>query len=115
MRMCSRWQDRLAVWFRPPGWRAPDVLARLGPHRFDLAVAAAQRFDPPVSRARQLAALVLFVAVLAGALALLWEAHRLAVPLLAAGAGALIAGLWTVGWLSTPREPRPVAVAAARA
>lgn len=113
MRLCSRFGDKLRVWLKPPGWRAPDVLSRLGPHRFDIA--AVQRFDPPLSGARQLAALALFVLVLAGALVLLWNAHRLSLPLLAAGAGALLAGLWAVGGLCTPRASESLATAAARA
>jgi sterol desaturase/sphingolipid hydroxylase (fatty acid hydroxylase superfamily) len=100
MRLCSRWQDRLALWFKPPGWRPADVLARHGAYRFD--VKAVQRYDPPLSRGRQVAAALLFVALLAGTSLLLWHAHLLALPALLAGAGAVVAGLWLVGIVCTP-------------
>jgi len=91
----------VAVLFKPPGWRAPDVVQRHGAYRFDIA--AVQRYDPPLSRGRQVAAGALFVLLLVATSALLWHAHRLALPELAAGAGAIIAGLWAVGALCTPR------------
>ncbi len=112
MSLCSRWQDKLLVWVKPPGWRPADVVARHGAYRFDIR--AVQRFDPPLSAGRQLAALAVFALLIAGTLVLLWHADGLALPQLAAGAGAIIAGLWAVGWLSTPRAAT-AASAAARA
>ncbi|MED5620356.1 sterol desaturase family protein [Ideonella sp. BN130291] len=100
MQLCSRWQDKLALWFKPPGWRPADVLVRLGGHRFDIG--AVQRYDPPLPRRRQVAAAVLFVGLLGATSLLLWHAHQLALPALAAGAAALVAGLWAVGALCSP-------------
>jgi hypothetical protein len=110
MRLCSRWQDKLLIWLKPGGWRPADVEARHGRHSFDLR--AVQRYDPPLSPARQWAALVLFVLLLGATSVLLWNAHRLGTPALAAGAGAIVAGLWAVGSLCTPRAS---ALAPARA
>jgi sterol desaturase/sphingolipid hydroxylase (fatty acid hydroxylase superfamily) len=110
MGLCSRWQDKLALWFKPPGWRPRDVVARHGAYSFDLH--AVQYFDPPLSRARQWTAFALFLLLLAATSALLWNAHLLSTPALAAGAGAIVAGLWAVGSLCTPRA---VALAPARA
>jgi sterol desaturase/sphingolipid hydroxylase (fatty acid hydroxylase superfamily) len=100
MRLCSRWQDKLALWFKPPGWRPADVQARHGAYRFDIT--AVQRFDPPLSRGRQVAAALLFIGLLGATSLLLWHAHLLALPALLAGAGALVAGLWALGVLCTP-------------
>jgi sterol desaturase/sphingolipid hydroxylase (fatty acid hydroxylase superfamily) len=101
MQLCTRWQDKLLIWLKPGGWRPADVEARHGRHRFDIA--AVQRYDPPVSRARQWLALALFVLLLGATSMLLWNAHLLGKPALAAGAGAIVAGLWAVGSLCTPR------------
>ncbi|MEW6703949.1 MAG: sterol desaturase family protein [Pseudomonadota bacterium] len=101
MRLCGRWQDKLALWFKPPGWRPADVVARHGAYRFDIATVC--RYDPPLSRQRQAAALALFIGLLGATTALLWNAHVLSLPALGAGAGAIVAGLWAVGSLCTPR------------
>jgi sterol desaturase/sphingolipid hydroxylase (fatty acid hydroxylase superfamily) len=101
MRHCSRWPDKLRVWLKPPGWRAPEVLARLGPYRFDITQVSL--YDPPLSRWRQVAACVLFLLLLAATSWLLWQAQTMSTGLLAVLAGALVAGLWAVGSLCTPR------------
>ena len=99
----ASWADKLRVWFKPPGWRPADVAARWPKPAFDIA--AVQRFDPPLSRSAGVAAAALFGALLAGTAALLWHAHRLGPWPLAAGAAAIVAGLWCVGVLCTPRRP----------
>jgi hypothetical protein len=92
------WLDKLRVWFMPPGWRPGDVARRFPKAPFDLA--AVRRFDPPMSRAAQGAALLVFTALLVGACLLLWQAHRLAWPALLAGTAAIVAGLLLMGWIS---------------
>ena len=93
-----RWSDKLRVWFMHPGWRPADVAARWPTQAFDIA--AVRRFDPPMSRSAQMTAVVAFLALLAGTTAFLWNAHRMSFGEQCAGAAALVAGLWFVGWLS---------------
>lgn len=75
-------------------------------HRFGHTVAlfwaahAVQRFDPPMSRAARVIAVVAFLLLLAGTTAFLCNAHRMTFAQQCAGAAALIAGLWLVGRLS---------------
>ncbi|MEY4563682.1 MAG: hypothetical protein RLZZ618_2959 [Pseudomonadota bacterium] len=101
----ERWGDKLRVWFKPPGWRPPDVARRFPRPAFDLA--AVKRYDPPVSRRRLIAAIVLFVVMAETAALWLWFAPQMSWGVQAAAAAVLVAGLWAVGWLSTPaRVPR---------
>jgi alkylglycerol monooxygenase len=96
-----RWSDKLRVWFKPPGWR-PDDVARSHPRpAFDIA--AVERWQPAVPRAALAVAAALFLALLGATAAFLWNAHRLPLAEQAAAAGAIVAGLWGVGWLTTPR------------
>ena len=105
------WWDKLRIWLMPPGWRPADVAAADPKPPFRLE--AVRRFDPPMSRAAQFAALLVFTALLGLACALLWHAHRLSFGAQLAGAGVVVAGLWAVGWLSERQARRiPTAVAA---
>jgi len=111
----ERWADKLRVWWKPPGWRAADVAARWPKPPF--AIDAFARFDPPLSRARQLWALALFVALLAATLVFLWHFEALGWPARIVAGAAIVAALWAVGRLcegaplaavATPTEtPRP--------
>ena len=51
--------------------------------------------------AQRALALLLFVILLGGVLLLLWTAHTLSRAELAAGAVAVLAGLWLLGWLGS--------------
>jgi len=102
----ASWGDKLRVWLKPPGWRPADVAARWPKPAFDIR--AVQRFDPPLPSRAALAASALFVLLLAATALLLWHAHLLSGTLLWGGAAAIVAGLWGVGALCTPR---PAAVA----
>jgi alkylglycerol monooxygenase len=96
-----RWADKLRVWLKPPGWRPADVAARWPSPVF--ALAAVQRFDPPLSRRSTRAALALFALLLAGTAHLLWHAHELDRANLALGALAVVAVAWLIGALCQPR------------
>ncbi len=98
------WADKLRVWFKPPGWRPPDVAARFPKPAFDLQ--RVRRWDPPTSRLADAAALVLFVLLLAGTLALLWHAHLLGTARVLAGAAAIVAALALLGWLGSGASRR---------
>jgi len=102
----ASWGDKLRVWLKPPGWRPADVAARWPKPAFDIR--AVQRFDPPLPSRAALAASALFVLLLAATALLLWHAHLLSGTLLWGSAAAIVAGLWGVGALCTPR---PAAVA----
>jgi alkylglycerol monooxygenase len=102
-RRAGRWHDKLKVWLMPPGWRPADVAAKYPKPPFDLR--AVRRYETTLPAPRAVSAITLFVAALAGALALLWHAHTLALLPLAAGATAVAAVLWAVARLCTPRRP----------
>jgi sterol desaturase/sphingolipid hydroxylase (fatty acid hydroxylase superfamily) len=94
------WADKVRVWFKHPGWRPADVAARWPKPAFDIA--RVERYDPSVPRGRQVAAFVLFVALLGATSVFLWFSHAMPLPLLAGAALAIAAGLWLVGLLTTP-------------
>jgi sterol desaturase/sphingolipid hydroxylase (fatty acid hydroxylase superfamily) len=100
-RAARGWADKLRVWLKPPGWRPADVAARLPRPAFVLD--QVQRFDPPLPRARARAALALFAAVLAATSVLLWQAQAWPSGLTVAVAGLIVAALWGVARLTTPR------------
>ncbi len=97
----GRWIDKLRVWVMPPGWRPADVAARFPKPAFDLR--AVQRYDPPIGRAAAWTAGLLFAGLLAATAALLWNAHTLSLAQQAGAAAAIVAGLWAVGAVCTPR------------
>jgi len=95
-RQATRWRDRLATWFMPPGWQpaVPGGPAWQKP-RFD--VSRMRRFDPPMGRTARAFAVVNFVAVLVGATALLWYSGDLPFVALLAASLAVICVLWLIG------------------
>jgi Fatty acid hydroxylase superfamily len=101
------WADKLRVWFKPPGWRPADA-ARQWP-RPDFDIHRVQRFDPPLSPRAAALACALFITVLGGLGAFLWNVHRLSLGEQLAGSTAIVAALWAIGALSQPRPtPAPV-------
>jgi len=88
-----RWQDRLRIWFKPPGWR-PAGMAPYPP--FDLE-AARNRYEVRLPRIAQWLAAGQFVVLLAAAAALLWIADAQSYLHLLAAGGALLAGFWALG------------------
>jgi sterol desaturase/sphingolipid hydroxylase (fatty acid hydroxylase superfamily) len=102
------WADKLRVWLKPPGWRPADVAARWPKPAFDIA--AVERYDPAASRLAIAAAAALFVLMMAGTVAFLWNVHRMALPQQAFAAVSLLAGLWAVGWLCERPAARGVQV-----
>ena len=107
-----RWRDKLAVWWKPPGWRPADVAARWPKPAFELR--SVQRFDPPLSGRAQALAVLLLVGVLAGTSALLWNAHRLDPATQALAAACIVVALWAIGALTMPRRVSAPTMAAAR-
>ena len=89
------WADKLRVWFKPPGWRPPDVAARWPKPAFELA--RVKRFDPQMSRGAQWLAIALFVVVLNATTLFLWFSHRMTLIEQLLAAAAILAALWAVG------------------
>ena len=104
-RRTRRWADKLRVFFKHPGWRPADVSARWPQAPFELA--ALERYDPGLTRARAALALALFVALLLATMVLLWNEHRLGIAQQSSAAVAIVVGLWLVGVLCTPPRRRP--------
>jgi sterol desaturase/sphingolipid hydroxylase (fatty acid hydroxylase superfamily) len=94
----QRWADKWRVWFMHPGWRPADVAARWPKRAFDIQ--QLERYDPPMSRAAQAWAGLVFCALLGATTLLLWNAHRLSFGEQAASAAVVVCGLWLVGRLS---------------
>jgi sterol desaturase/sphingolipid hydroxylase (fatty acid hydroxylase superfamily) len=108
-----RWRDKLRVWLMPPGWRPADVAARWPRPAFDGR--QFRRYDPTLSRRAAGMALALFVAMLAATLAFLWNAEALSLAQQAGSAAAIVAGVWLVGALCSPRQVEPAGVDAPEA
>ncbi|WP_328589534.1 sterol desaturase family protein [Piscinibacter terrae] len=97
----ASWMDKLRVWFKHPGWRPADVAARFPKEPFDITKVSL--YDPSMSKGAAWAAALLFFLVLNGTTAFLWNEHLLSLPQKLAAAAAIVAGLWAVGVLCTPR------------
>jgi sterol desaturase/sphingolipid hydroxylase (fatty acid hydroxylase superfamily) len=108
-----RWSDKLRVWFKHPGWRPADVAARWPKPGFDIRQVSP--YNPPLARAAAWLALGLFLLLLGATTAFLWNAHTLTLVQQIASAAGVVAGLWIVGVLCTPRDPAPEICSAAAA
>jgi alkylglycerol monooxygenase len=103
-----RWQDKLLIWVKPPGWKPADLMALqdsapIGPNSFkSLSTVRQNRYDPAVPKARLRAALAGFVIILAGATVFLDQARK--IPFVAAVLASLVLVLvaWLVGRLLEP-------------
>jgi alkylglycerol monooxygenase len=103
------WSDKVKRWFAPPGWRPADVAARFPGEPFTLRRVP---YEVPLTPARQVAAVAVFLAAMVGTLTLLWVAHRIPMSTLAAGALGVVALLWLAGRMCSPgaaRQPAPLA------
>jgi alkylglycerol monooxygenase len=107
MRHAGRLSDKLRVWFKPPGWRPPDVAARFPKPPFVLG--AVERYAPAMSAWQRGLATALFIAAIGATCLVLWNAHRLEPMALAAAAAGVLGLLWLVGWVcERPPAPRTV-------
>ncbi len=90
-----RWGDKLRVWFKPPGWRAPDLVASRPKPAFDIT--AVQIYNPTMSRAMTWFASVQFALLLLAVASLLWVADSQTMAQNTVGVLALAAGMWALG------------------
>ena len=98
-----RWQDKIKVWFMPPGWRPADVAERYPQPPFDVA---RERYDPPATNGARAAAIVLFLVTAVGCGFFLWDAETMDLGARFLWTAALIVPLCGVGWL-LERRPAP--------
>jgi hypothetical protein len=99
-----RWRDKLLLWLKPPGWRPADVEERYPKPAF---VMSTERFNPPVSRALTIYALLQFALLLAMATQFLGMAGTASFSALLAYAVYLVASLWVLGALMEARRWAP--------
>ena len=87
-----RWRDKLAVWFKPPGWQPPGA----PPHaRFDLA--QVQRFAPPLDPQQRWFASLQYLGLMAVSTVYLWHADAMPWQYAALYCVALCAAAWAMG------------------
>ncbi|WP_409970413.1 sterol desaturase family protein [Piscinibacter sp.] len=98
----TSWGDRLRIWFKHPGWRPADVAAKWPKPAFDIG--RVNRYDPPLSRGAAWAANGVFVLLLNATTWFLWNAHALSLTQQVATAGGIMAALYLVGAICTPRS-----------
>ncbi len=101
----QRWQDKLRVWFMPPGWRPADVAQHFPQPPFQLE---RERHDPSTSGAARGAAIVLFLTTAVGCGLFLWNVETMDGVHRALWTALLIAGLCGVGWLLERRTGESV-------
>jgi hypothetical protein len=95
-RAAARWQDKLLVWFKPPGWQPAlaGVAAGTKP-AFDLA--SVRTYDPPMTPAARRFALLQLGLCITAAVPLLWFSDSLPTVLLVCGSLGILALLWLNG------------------
>jgi alkylglycerol monooxygenase len=95
------WADKLRVWFKPPGWRAPDLQQRFPKSAFDLA--QVQSFNPPMRPAVLWFGTLQFVLLMFGVLAFLWASDSRPLPESAVWCAVLATCMWALGALMQGR------------
>ena len=93
----KRWQDKLMVWLRHPGWRPADVAARFPKPAFD--VQQFSPYQPRQTRSVLVQATAWFVLLLAATMKLLWHMDDMVWHQAATCVLAVSAGLWAVNTL----------------
>ncbi len=91
-----RWQDKLLVWFKPPGWRPADILAHSPAAAFDLAQAS-RIYNPPLTRKAAYVAIAQFVFLMTASAAYLWYAEDFSYARSLLLSGTIVAGFWALG------------------
>ncbi|MES2104937.1 MAG: sterol desaturase family protein [Pseudomonadota bacterium] len=91
-----RWQDKLLVWFKPPGWRPADILAHSPAAAFDLEQAS-RIYNPPLMRKAAYVAIAQFVFLMTASAAYLWYAEDFSYAGSLLLSGTIVAGFWALG------------------
>ncbi|WP_394781035.1 sterol desaturase family protein [Undibacterium sp.] len=96
-RQTERWPDKLRVWFKAPGWRPADFLAKFpDSQNFDLEEAR-RIYNPPLARNAAYVAVAQFVLAVVASAAYLWFADDFSYGLSLLLTGIVIAGFWGLG------------------
>ncbi|OOG48544.1 sterol desaturase family protein [Rhodanobacter sp. C01] len=96
-----RWRDKLLLWLKPPGWRPAELTARYPKPAFTMI---AERFNPPLSRALTIYALLQFALLLGMTTQFLGMAGAASLSALLAYAAYLVISLWVLGALMEGRR-----------
>jgi hypothetical protein len=92
----QRWQDKLKVFFMPPGWRPADVAQRFPQAPFSMV---RERYDPPATGAARAAAIALFLVTAVACGFFLWDAETMDSTTRFLWLAVLLVPLCGVGWL----------------
>jgi alkylglycerol monooxygenase len=103
----QRWQDKIKVWFMPPGWRPADVAERFPKPGFDVN---RKTYDPPATRLALGLATVVFLSLSAASGFVLWNAETMGYSPLLLCTAVLIAGFCGVGELLERRGSASMAM-----
>ena len=87
--------DKLRVWFKPPGWRPPDVANRFPRPAFDLDEHRV-RYAPAMPAGLRWFSALQFAVLVAGTAAFLWQADQAPLAHNLLWFGVLLAGQWTL-------------------
>ncbi len=91
-----RWQDKLLIWFKHPGWRPAGLPQQSAKPQFSME--RVTTFDPPLRGGLLAFCLLLYVLLLGATVALLDMAGRnLDAATMTALASAVMVGLWALG------------------
>jgi len=92
----KRWRDKIAVWFKSPGWRPADVAARFPEPAFSLEEAM-HIHDPALTRPQVASAALHFACWVGVTLAFLWRADDLAFQIGLMLLVLAVGGFWSIG------------------
>jgi len=87
-----RWRDKVAVWFKPPGWQPVGVAPK-----FPFDISQVQRFDRPLSRGQRTFASLQYLGLMAASTVYLWHADAMPYVDAALYCAALCAAVWATG------------------
>ena len=87
-----RWRDKLAVWFKPPGWQPAGAWPKPG---FDISTV--QRFNPVLNPRQRIFAALQYLGLMAASTVYLWHADAMPWQDAALCCGALCAAAWALG------------------
>lgn len=87
-----RWRDKLAVWFKPPGWQPARTLPKSA-----FEIGQVQRFDRPLNRLQRVFAIMQYIGLMAASTVYLWHADAMPWQHAALYCGALCAAAWAMG------------------
>ncbi|MEY2952136.1 MAG: hypothetical protein RLZZ401_223 [Pseudomonadota bacterium] len=90
-----RWGDKLRVWWKPPGWRPPDLAAHAPPPATSGPIP--RPFGPDPGSAARWFGVLHFLGLLLGATVFLWHADQMPGPVAFVWLAVLVAGLWALG------------------